>query len=420
MARGPGDEKILAGGVGARWRFELEMHPAQQEIFQNPARFKVVAAGRRFGKTILGSAEILVAATAKPDANVWWVAPSHAQTRIAMRQIARVVPAEHREINRTLGEIYLSNGGRIALKSAERPDNLRGEGLDLVVVDEAAFVPRDAWTQAIRPALSDRQGKALLISTFDGENWFWDLYRDAIDPENTEWEGWKLPTSANPYIPAEEIEEARRNLPKEVFGQEYLASPLAFHGAVFDAESLELGWDKGKSVVKPPNAAVEGGIDWGHRETAFMLNFQTPNGDVVWFEEHVYKKIELTERCEDIARICVQHNVQTLYTDAAGPTENYALGKILDRTPNCRTVIQPIPFNVWKMPSIMARNFYLENEREVLAPGVRQFYADSKAYRYDEAGEKPLKGKDHTVDAATAFYASRVYELGDELMGEAA
>jgi len=413
-----GQDSILEGGA-ARWRFEVDMHPAQEQIYRDPARIKVVAAGRRFGKTVLCTADMMVTAATKPTANVMWIAPAHRQTRMAMRMIAKALPTAQREVNRTTQEIFLSTGGRMSFVSGERPDNLRGEGLDLVVIDEAAFVDESLWTQAVRPALSDRAGRALLISTFKGENWFYDLYRFAIDQANAEWNGWCFPTSANPYIPAAEIENARNELTKDEFGQEYLAIPTVFVGAVFDGDRLNAAADQGRGGVPvPPGAACEAGLDWGWNVTALEVCMESQDGRISWVDEQVYRKVELAERCEQIAAICKQYRVSTIYCDAAGATENVTLAKILERA-GAPTFVQPVAFGAYKRAGIMARNWHLENGREVLGPHCTQLLADSKSYHYAD-DDKPAKGNDHTVDAATAFYASRAHVLGDELIREAA
>ena len=215
------------------WVFDLSLHPAQQEVWESQSRFKVVAAGRRFGKTVLGTAKLLVSATSTPKSVSLWVSPSHSQSRMALDMVAGVIPSEYREVNRTFSEIYLPNSSKLLFRSGERWDNLRGDGLVCAVLDEAAFLDERVWTEAVRPALSDHKGEALLISTFNGENWFYRYYRNAIEEDNSQWASWRFKTLDNPFIDPSEVDEARRNLPREVYEQEYEASPMAFSGAVF-------------------------------------------------------------------------------------------------------------------------------------------------------------------------------------------
>ena len=78
--------------------------------------------------------------------------------------------AEHR--------MEFPSGGVVEVKSAHNPESLRGAGLDLLVMDEAAYVREEAWTSSLRPALTDRRGKALFISTPRGRNMFYRLWKD--------------------------------------------------------------------------------------------------------------------------------------------------------------------------------------------------------------------------------------------------
>ncbi len=207
-------------------------HPRQREIALDGTRFRVAACGRRFGKTRLGAALCIM--TAGKGGRAWWVAPTYPVASVGWRLIhrmARQVPgAAVRQSERL---ITLPNGGEIQVRSADNPDSLRGEGLDFVVMDECAFTREEAWQEALRPALSDRRGRALFISTPKGRNWFWRLWQRCIDEHDHEWRGWQLPTSDNPYIDPAEIEAARQLLPERIFAQEFLAQFLDDAGGVF-------------------------------------------------------------------------------------------------------------------------------------------------------------------------------------------
>jgi hypothetical protein len=120
----------------------------------------------------------------------------------------------------------------VVVRSADDPQSLRGEGLDLVVIDECAYVSEAAWAEALRPALSDRMGNAIFISTPKRRNWFFRLFQNGLE-DGGEWQSWQFPTAANPYIDQAEIEAAREMLPSDIFRQEYLAEFLEGEGAVF-------------------------------------------------------------------------------------------------------------------------------------------------------------------------------------------
>lgn len=199
-------------------------------MHKHPARFKVLAAGRRWGKTRLGVNECLDVAAR--GGRAWWVAPTYKMTEVGwrpLRQLSMQIGAQVSKVDR---QVILPGGGEVTVRSADNPDTLRGEGLDFVVIDECAFAVEEVWTEALRPALSDRQGKAMFFSTPAGRNWFWRLWQRGLG-DDPEWQSWQLPTSGNPYIPASEIEAARQSLPELTFEQEYLAQFLEGEGIVF-------------------------------------------------------------------------------------------------------------------------------------------------------------------------------------------
>ena len=234
------------------------LHPNQRVVAENKARYRVLATGRRWGKSRLGSA--LCVAEGLKGGRAWWVAPSYKVAAVGWRMIRRLaskVPG----VNTLRGErmVELPGGGSVQVRSADDPDSLRGEGLDLVVMDEFAFMKQGAWTEALRPALSDRQGDAVFISTPSGRNLFWRLYQRGLS--GGDWQSWQLPTSDNPYIPPEEIQAARESLPELTFQQEYEAEFLENEGAVFrniqaciNAPSVEPEDHEGHQIVL--------GADW--------------------------------------------------------------------------------------------------------------------------------------------------------------
>lgn len=236
------------------------LHPRQREVMNDKTRFRVLACGRRWGKTRLGSA--LCMAVAALGGRAWWVAPTYPVSMVGWRLIRRMaVQIPDTEIRQVDRLITLPNGGEIQVRSADNPDSLRGEGLDFAVMDECAFMLEAAWQEALRPALSDRQGRAMFISTPKGRNWYWRLWQRCQDPEQTEWKGWQLPTSDNPFIPKPEIEAARSSLPERIFQQEYLAEFLDDAGGVFRNVTAA-------ATATPQTSALPGrqyviGADWG-------------------------------------------------------------------------------------------------------------------------------------------------------------
>ena len=204
------------------------LHPGQKEVFKSPARFKVLACGRRWGKSKLAAFMALVNAVQGKAA--FWVSPSFPVSSIGWRTIkkmARDIPqTEIREADRRIS--FLS-GGWLQVKSADNVDSLRGEGLDFAVLDEAAFMKADAWHEAIRPALADKQGKALFCSTPAGANWFYDVFNN----KGQDWQAWHFKTTDNPFINPDEVASAKAELAERTFKQEFEAEFLTDGTGIF-------------------------------------------------------------------------------------------------------------------------------------------------------------------------------------------
>jgi phage FluMu gp28-like protein len=219
----------------------------------------VVACGRRFGKTETG--KILTIDRALAGRVCWWISPTFRMADDVWRSLKTTLDGEWIGKSEDMHRIDLPGGGVIRVQSGHDPDALRGAGLDLAVLDEAAFLHPDVWHAAIRPALADRRGEALFLSTPNGRNWFWGLYMLGHNAAHTQWQSWRFPTSANPLIDPAEIDAARDLLPEHLFKQEYEAEFLADAGAVFRNVDAAATVDPGDTP--DPDERYVFGVDWG-------------------------------------------------------------------------------------------------------------------------------------------------------------
>lgn len=198
----------------------------QQNVFKDSHRFKVVAAGRRCGKSRLSAVTLLIEALNCPEGSaVMYIAPTLGQARTIIWDLLHdlgrpVIKSSH--INNL--EITLVNGRKILVRGADNPDSLRGVSLTYVVLDECAFIKQEIWEKVIRAALSDKKGRALFISTPSGRNWFYDVYKLGKEETDEEWKSWHFTTQDNETIDPKEIEAAKRTLSSFAFKQEYLSS----------------------------------------------------------------------------------------------------------------------------------------------------------------------------------------------------
>jgi hypothetical protein len=224
----------------------VKLHPRQYDVFNDVARFIVLVAGRRFGKTTLAVNKLFISALTTPKSINWYIAPTYKQAKmIAWKMLCEVVPIDLRKAtNQSELSMTLHNGSIIELKGCDNPDSLRGAGVNFVVVDEFAIIPdaMDLWGAVLRPLLTDTKGKALFIGTPKGLNSFHDLYQKGLHNEDG-FKSYLFQSIENPYIDPAEIKMAESGTLPAIFAQEYLCSFLASNESVLiklqDIENLK-------------------------------------------------------------------------------------------------------------------------------------------------------------------------------------
>lgn len=248
-----------------------DLHPAQRRVATEARRYNVLDCGRRFGKTLFGLNRAKY--TLRQGKPVGWFAPTYKLMLDVWLDARRSMRDEIYSANKTEMRLELHNGAVFDMWTLDNVDAGRGRKYARVIVDEAALVKNltDAWQSSIRPTLTDLLGDAWFLSTPKGRNGFWQLYQMGLDPSEKDWACWHMPTSANPYIDAEEIEAARRMVPERVYRQEYLAEFVEDSGFVFrriteaaTAEPLAQGAEGVRYIY---------GCDWArfHDFTVFVV-----------------------------------------------------------------------------------------------------------------------------------------------------
>ncbi len=219
---------------------KVELLPWQQEVFEDSSRFKVIAAGRRTGKSRLAAWKLIIEGLQCKRGHVFYVAPTQGQARDIMWQTLLevgnpVIASSH--INNL--QIKLVNGATIALKGADRPETMRGVSLSFLCMDEYADMKPEVWEQILRPALADQKGDAMFIGTPMGRNHFYDLFQYASISDDAQWKGWPFTSYDNPLLDEEEINAAKKSMSAFSFRQEFMASFEAAGGELFKEEHIQ-------------------------------------------------------------------------------------------------------------------------------------------------------------------------------------
>ena len=309
----------------------------QQEVFKDETRFKVVAAGRRCGKSRLSAVTLLIEGLNCPVGSaVMYIAPTLGMARTIMYDLLLdlgkpVIKSAH--VNNL--EITLVNGRKIMLRGADNPDSLRGVSLTYVVLDECAFIKEDTWQKIIRAALSDKKGRALFISTPSGRNWFYDLFNLGKEGDDEEWKSWHKTTADNETIDPKEIEAAKRTLSSFAFKQEYLSSFDTTGADVFKHEWI-------KRDVEPKNGSYVVAIDLAGfqdisagstnksrlDETAIAIVKVKDDGSW-WIKDIMHGRWDIKETCNKILEVIKEYRPVGVGIEK-GTAKNAALSILQD------------------------------------------------------------------------------------------
>jgi len=226
----------------------VQLLPWQESVWNDDTRFKVIAAGRRTGKSRLAAWMLILKALEDSPGGVFYVAPTQGQARDIMWNTLFDLAApiiKGQNVNNLT--ITLINGATISLKGADRPDTMRGVSLKFLVMDEYADMKPDVWEVILRPALADQKGKAVFIGTPQGRNHFYELYKYADMSGDETYSAWHFTSYDNPLLDPEEINVAKKSMSSYAFRQEFMASFEAKGSEMFKEEWVTFVEDAGEA-----------------------------------------------------------------------------------------------------------------------------------------------------------------------------
>lgn len=418
-------------------------HPGQRKFHASQARFKVMDCGRRWGKSTSGPHDKVPKLMLREPKLGWIVAPTYDLGEKEFRVFWKIlvetlkVPIDRGKTFYSLRtkdfRITTAWGSSVEVRSAEHPDSLVGEGLDFVIMAEAAKLKLSHWEKYIRPTLSDKRGDAVFVSTPEGYNWFYDLYQRGQDPNHPEWWSYKSPTWENDIVfPGgrndPEIIEVRNTLATEVFDQEYGAEFTSFAGRIYSE------FDEGYHVIDDyafnpewPNYVA---FDFGFRNPFVCLNIQVDPMDNIYVWDEYYERNLPTPEHARRLKSMIHWRVDGGFYDPAGPDEAASLVQIWQNSQEYnneylkRVNLSPAN-NEWKAGVERVKEFLKLREVEVsdgvkqikpklfVARDCKQTIREFNTYRVKEASEKvsesrdpkdePRKKDDHAMDALRYF-----------------
>lgn len=280
------------------------LHTTQKIVAQDNHRFRVVNCGRRWGKTTLAVLEMVAKAVFKDDSRVVYIAPTYQQARdIAWNELKKICEPVQTNVNESRLEITIKTktGGSsiIWLRGWESVETLRGQRFDFVVIDEIASMRNFwlNWQEVIRPTLTDRKGEVLFISTPKGFNHFYDLYNF----NDEDYKSFHYTSYDNPFLPQEEIDKAKQELPEDRFSQEYMADFRKQQGLVY----REFSRDRHVFETMPERVdEYIAGIDFGFTNPTAVIHIKRDGDDNYYVTEEWYKTGRTEEQIAEYVRSC--------------------------------------------------------------------------------------------------------------------
>jgi len=417
-------ERVLA--IDKRKWFKIsgyEPHSGQLLLHNSKARFKVVVAGRRWGKSLLAAkeAEVMVL---MPNTRGWIVSKTYDLGEKVFREIYKTLihkfkfETVRKSYSPKSGSMYLEFpwGSVVEVKSAEHPDSLVGEGLDWLVFDECASCKGIIWEQYLRPTLSDKNGWALFITTPRGYNWLYDLWKRGNSPDYPEWESFHFPSWSNPHLHSDDIEEAKRSLSKEAFEQEYGAEFTFLSGQVYS------DFDPSVHVIPDDKLNIDPewrrfrSIDFGYENPFVCLYIAVdPEDRVIIYDEyyqrhrtveqHAERLIEEEKKTRLMMQSALGKNVKDVYEwTTCDPSAASARATLMEK--GIVTIIS--------RSSIEQGLELVRQQLKVRADGKPGLLVSSRCvntirefnlYSYPESKwtEEPEKENDHAMDSLRYF-----------------
>ncbi len=252
-------------------------------------RYAIIVAHRRCGKTVATINDTIKDASETPNGRFAYVAPFYAQAKdVAWEYLKHyAAPLLADTPNESELRVDLVNGARVRLYGADNAERMRGIGLHGLIADEFADWRPGVWSEILRPALTEHQGRVTFIGTPKGKNEFWELWQ--VAQKSDSWFTTMLKSSETGLIPDEELEDARKAMSREQYAQEFECSFDAAITGAFYAEELERAKEQKRITTIPIDRGVRVHTGW---------DLGVSDSTAIWFIQVVGKERRLIDYYE--------------------------------------------------------------------------------------------------------------------------
>tara|TARA_R110000737_G_scaffold339595_2_gene361697 strand:+ start:2384 stop:3631 length:1248 start_codon:yes stop_codon:yes gene_type:complete len=383
----------------------MKLTPPQKSISSDQNRFRVVVAGRRFGKSFLSINEIAKFAR-KPNQRCLYVAPTYRQAKTVIWDDLKEMLYKVnwiKKVNESDLSILLVNGSKISIRSSDNKDALRGAKYNFIVLDECSDMDPDTFYTVLRPALSDTKGSAMFIGSPKGRNWFYDLWVQAGATED--WSAHQYTTIEGGQVDQEEIDSAKRDMDDRQFQQEYLASFVDYAGVIYYAFTEEnvIPYDK---KLLPPREPIYVGIDMNINPMSAVIGVINKSGVLHIIDELEIYSSNTNELVQEI-KARYPHRIINAFPDASGQAQKTSAAGVTDHIilQNAGMKVRVGNINPPVVDRINSVNSLLCNtnrERNLLIdPSCKRLRECLIKHTYKEGTRQPNKtdGFDHLLDS---------------------
>jgi len=356
-------------------------HPDQRvkidQMLEPEVKYIVLTTGRQWGKTLLAQNLLIKWSLENPNAILMWVSPVYSQARKVFESFVNsgIDTGLIADANKSNLIIKMVNGSVIHFKSGERADSIRGFTLDFLIVDEAAFFKDEVWNMVLKPTILVKGKKVLFISTPKGKNYLYSLSIRGNDPEQKSYLWLKGSSYDTPFISPEELNEAKKTLPEDIFRQEILGEFIDSGGEVF--VDLDRYCVLDFYPPKQERKKYWAGVDFGRQNDYSVLTIFDDDGNLVYF----YR-----ERQKPWAEI-IGHITQKLREyDAQAQVEVNSIGDVLyEQLKGKYNKVEPFITSQSSKQNIVEDFIYATNEGLVKLPSQElnpSLYNELKTFSY--------------------------------------
>lgn len=344
----------------------------QKNLFKNlEKRYFVGVIGRQYGKSTMCQLRAVRRAYSLSEQTsdvYWWLSPTISQAKVQFERALKEYYELTHEKSMTDRKIVLKNGAQWYFKGADSPDNLRGDTLSGVTVDEAASMRSDVWFEIIRPALSVKKGWADFIGTPKGKNWFFDIRNQALNSD--EYHHHHAPSNRSPFFSDSELEAAKQTTPELVFRQEYLAEFI----------------DTGGEVFRHIKECISGELEEPRRDSVYVMGVdlaRTQDFTVITVFDRERKHLVFYDRFNNLDWPVQEQRIIAAANRYRAPIEIDATGvgdPVFQRLQRSGLQVNPIRLTNERKRHIIENLAFMIEKREVTYPDIPELIHELNVY----------------------------------------